>query len=140
MHLRRLILNCFLLFMVNGMALAGDVQPGLWSITLSMSAAGTEQAFGPFEKTQCFTEADARDPGKLFADVGGGCTYGNRNYQSGRFTFTVQCGGAIPMAGSGSVEYNATSFQGELNLKANIPNAGAVETRSRVSGSRIGDC
>lgn len=139
MCMQKILMAC-LLPLALADAWAGDVQPGLWRISLSMSAAGTDQVFGPFEKTQCFTEADARDPGKLFADIGGTCSYGNKNYQGNHFSFTIQCGGALPMMGSGSVDYSATSFQGELNLKANIPDTGNVETKSRVSGSRIGGC
>lgn len=140
MRLKRKILMLILLVLTFSVALAGDVRPGLWHLSLSVSAVGADQRMGPFEKTQCFTEADARDPGKLFADMGGSCNYGDKNYQGNRFSFTIQCDGAFPMTGSGFVEYDAAVFQGELNLRANVPNAGEVQTRSQVTGKRIGDC
>jgi len=95
---------------------------------------------GPFEKARCFTEADAQYPGKIFADMGGSCNYADKNIQGNRFSFTIQCDGAFPMTGSSFVEYGDASFQGELNLRANVPNAGEVQTRSRVMGKRVGDC
>ncbi len=121
-------------------ATAADLQEGLWDLSLSMTAAGGGQRIGPFSRTQCFTRADAQNPEKLFAEVGAECSYGDRHYQGNRFTFTIQCGGALPMSGSGSVEYASGHFEGEMLLNADVPGAGTLETRSQVSGHRIGDC
>lgn len=121
-------------------ASAADLQEGLWDLSLSMTVAGSPQRMGPFSRTQCFTRADTQNPEKLFAEVGAECTYGDRRYQGSRFTFTIQCGGALPMSGSGSVEYASGHFEGEMRLNASLPGTGTLETHSQVSGRRLGDC
>jgi hypothetical protein len=136
----RRTLFAFLLLGIVIPASADDVRPGLWSITLTMTAAGLDTEFGPFTKTQCFSQADAENPHKLFADMGGDCTYGDKRFQDSRFTFTVKCSGAVPMQGDGEVSFSADSFDGNLAIQANAPEMGLVRTKSRVKGKRLGDC
>jgi hypothetical protein len=140
MNILRLTVLAWLLQAVVSPVYADDVRPGLWSITLSMTAAGMDSELGPYTSTQCFTQADAKNPGKLFAEMGGGCTYGDKHYQGNRFTFTVQCSGAIPMQGEGEVSYGETSFEGNLAIQAKVADMGQVKTKSRVKGNRLGDC
>ena len=121
-------------------AYAEDVLPGLWNITLSMTVAGTDNEFGPFTKTQCFTQADAQSPDKLFSEMGGDCTYGDKHYQGDRFRFSARCSGVVPMQGEGEVTFSATSFEGNMSVQANVPDIGQITTKSRVKGSRLGDC
>lgn len=121
-------------------AWAEEPQEGLWDLSVSMSVAGGGPTMGPFNRTQCFTQADTRNPEKLFAEIGAECSYGDRHYQGNRFSFTIQCGGAIPMNGSGTVEFSGSHFQGEMLLNASIPSAGPLETRSQVAGTRRGPC
>jgi len=136
----RLIFFACLLQMAVTPVYAEDVRPGLWSLTLSMTAAGLDGELGPYTRTQCFTEADARSPDRLFAEMGGSCTYVDKNYRGNLFTFTVQCSGAVPMQGAGEVSFGGTSFEGTLAIQAKTPEMGQVKTTSRVKGSRLGDC
>lgn len=140
MNMWRVSLFAGLLLAPVNAALADDALPGLWSITLTMTAPGADGEFGPFTKTQCFTQADAQNPDKLFAEMGGECTYGDKRYQGSHFTFTVQCTGAVPMQGGGEVSFSAHSFEGNLEIQAKVPDMGQVKTKSRVKGSRLGDC
>lgn len=121
-------------------AYADDALPGLWNISLSMTVAGTDGEFGPYVKTQCFSPEDARNPDNLFAEMGGGCTYGDKRYQGNRFTFSVQCDGIVPMQGEGEVSFGATSFDGSLSIQAKVAEMGLMNTKSRVKGNRLGDC
>ena len=121
-------------------AYADEVRPGLWSITASMTVAGIDSELGPYTRTQCFTQADAQNPDNLFADMGGGCIYGDKHYQGRRFTFTVQCSGAVHMQGEGEVSFSETSFEGNLAIEAKVADMGQVKTKSRVKGRRLGDC
>lgn len=119
---------------------AEDLQAGMWDLTLHMTVSATGQAMGPFNHAQCLTTEDAQNPEKLFAETGANCRYGNRQHHGSRFSFTVQCTGDMPVSGSGWVEYSSSRFQGEMLLTADIAGAGAVETRSQVSGTRQGPC
>lgn len=119
---------------------ADDALPGLWTITLNMTAAGMDSELGPYTRTQCITLEDAQNPDKLFAEMGGGCTYGDKHYQGSSFTFSVQCTGIVPMHGKGEVSFGATAFEGSIAVEANVPEIGLVQTKNRMKGTRLGDC
>lgn len=119
---------------------ADDALPGMWNITLSITTANVGSELGPYTRTQCFTPEDVKNPDKLFAEMGGGCTYGDKHYQGSSFTFSVQCTGIVPMQGKGEVSFGATAFEGSIAVQANVPDMGKIETKSRVTGSRLGDC
>lgn len=138
MNMPRLALLACLLQVITFPAYADDPLPGLWNITLNMTAAGSE--LGPVNRTQCLTQADAQNPDKLFAEMGGGCTFGEKHYQDSRFTFSVQCSGLVPMQGEGQVSFGANSFEGNVEIRAEVPDMGPLKTESRVTGSRLGDC
>lgn len=140
MNMFRLTLLACLLQSVALRVYADDALPGMWNITLNMTVAGMDSELGPYTRTQCFTAEDARNPGKLFAEMGGGCTYGDLQYQGSLFTFSVQCTGVVPMQGKGEVSFGATAFEGSVAVQANVSDMGMVQTKSRVKGTRLGDC
>ena len=126
---------------------AADISPGNWEITVTMRVPGVPQAFGPYSRTQCLQANDTKDPGRVFGALPGAgtCQFGNRNDTGSRYSFTVSCGGAIPMSGNGAVNYSAQSMNGELVLGATLPSpdGGApqkVDTRSELSARRAGSC
>ncbi len=137
--LRLILLVCLLQAFVSPVY-ADDVSPGLWSFTLTVTAAGMDNELGHYTKTQCFTQEDAQNPDKLFAEMGGGCTFGDKHLQDSRFTFSVQCSGVVPMRGEGEVSFSANSLEGNLVIQAEVPDMGQLKTKSRVTGSRLGDC
>ena len=119
---------------------ASEPKPGLWNLSITTTAEGATQTFGPYNSSQCLSQEDIRNPEKLLADNGAAdCSYGNKQYQDNRFSFTVQCGGAIPMSGSGSIAYTADTLQGEVNITADLQGL-EVAAKSQVSGARVGDC
>ena len=119
---------------------AEDVKPGLWNISLTMTAEGAAP-IGPFSQQKCFTKADAQDPQKLFAEAGGvDCSYGDTQVQGNRLSFNIRCGGEVPLSGHGSVTFSPTSFEGEMDVTANISGIGEVQTKNQISGKRAGDC
>src|SRR5260370_33440343 len=68
-------------------ALAADVSPGLWEITMETRAASAPGfAPAPFHLTQCLTAEDARDPGRLLGQIANpaatACTYTDRTYSA----------------------------------------------------------
>lgn len=139
MHLLKRLLWLALLCMAST-AQAAEPRPGLWNLTVTTAAEGAEGVFGPYTSSQCLTEEDVRNPEKLLAQNGAdACTYGDRVYRNGNFSFTVQCGGAIPMSGSGRINYTADSLQGTMDISADLQGL-PVNTHSTVSGQRVGDC
>lgn len=140
MNMLRLTLLACLLQSVAFPVYGDDALAGLWTITLNMTAAGMENELGPYTRTQCITWEDAQNPDKLFAEMGGGCTYGDKQYQGSRFTFTVQCSGIVPMQGKGEVSFGANAFDGSIAIEANVSDMGPLQTKSQVKGRRLGDC
>lgn len=140
MNMSRLTWLACLLQAVAFPVYADDVLPGLWTITLTMTAAGMENELGPYTRTQCITREDAQNPDKLFAEMGGSCTYGDKQYQGSSFTFSVQCSGIVPMQGKGEVIFGANAFDGSIAIEANVSDMGPLQTKSQVKGTRLGDC
>ena len=119
---------------------AAEPRPGLWDLTVTTTAEGADGVFGPYTSSQCLTKEDVRNPEKLLGENGvNACTYGDKVYQGGSFSFTVQCGGAIPMSGSGKINYTADTLQGTMDIAADLQGL-PVNTKSAVTGKRRGDC
>lgn len=119
---------------------AAEPRPGLWELTVITTAEGADGVFGPYTSSQCLSEEDVRNPEKLLADNGvDACTYGDRVYQGGNFSFSVQCGGAIPMSGTGKINYTSDTLQGTMHIAADLQGL-PINTKSTVSGQRMGDC
>jgi len=119
---------------------AAEPKPGLWDLSVTTTAEGADGVFGPYTSSQCLTEEDVRNPEKLLAQNGvDACTYSDRVYRDGNFSFSVQCGGTIPMSGSGRIRYTADSLQGTMDIAADLQGL-PVNTHSTVSGQRVGDC
>ncbi|HZV63030.1 MAG TPA: DUF3617 family protein [Methylophilaceae bacterium] len=139
MHLtKRLVLLGVLSFAIS--VKAAEPRPGLWNLSVTTTAEGSDGVFGPYTSSQCLTEEDVRNPEKLLAQNGANaCTYGDKVYSGGNFSFTVQCGGTIPMSGSGRINYTADSLQGTMDIAADLQGL-PVNTHSTVSGQRVGDC
>ena len=136
--LRNLLLLCLPLLAAN--AQGAEPKPGLWNLTITISAEGAAQAYGPYYSSQCMSPEDVRNPETLLAGAGGpDCSYSDVKNQGNRFTFNVQCGGAIPMSGSGAVDYANETFQGDVSITADLQGL-PIATKSHVIGARAGDC
>lgn len=119
---------------------AAQPRPGLWDIEATVMADGAAQPVGPFYRQQCFSQEDMRSPEQLLTDIGArDCSYGDKKYQGDRFTFTINCSGALPMSGTGSITYGADTFKGEANIVADLQGL-EIATTTVVNGKRAGDC
>jgi hypothetical protein len=123
---------------------ADDVMPGLWELSLEATVdAAPGFAPGPTTVNQCFSKADARDPGKILAAVttpdAGDCTYLERSYAGEMFHFKMRCTGALQMQSSGEVRFSATKLDGTIKTSSTIDGV-PVEFKSMIRGRRIGDC
>lgn len=117
-----------------------EPKAGLWNLTVTTSADGGGKPMGPFYRSQCLNQEDIRDPEQLFAESGmADCRFKGQNQQAGRYDFTIQCDGALPMTGTGNVSYGAEQFQGEINLVTEIQGMD-IATTSVVSGKWAGAC
>jgi hypothetical protein len=129
------LMGCFLL---APMAALADIEPGNWQLVVAVSVAGMGE-MEPVTRTQCVTAEDARDPSRLFGQSNLNCTFADRQDTGSAFTFTVSCGGAVPVTGSGRVRYGRDTLDGDMELSGDAAGQKFV-TRSKVNGRRTGAC
>ncbi|HUN68154.1 MAG TPA: DUF3617 family protein [Burkholderiales bacterium] len=125
-------------------AFAADVSPGLWEFTME-TRVPSEPGFAPapFQMTQCLSAQDAREPGRLLAQIANpgatGCDYADRKYSGNSFSFTLQCAGAYGIASRGQVSFTSDTMDGNIDATANVGGS-RVEMQNRISARRIGAC
>lgn len=122
--------------LISSAALA-DIGAGQWEMEVTTTMSGMAPTTA--RQSQCISAADAKDPGKLFGNPGGGCEFKNRQDSGSVYRFDIACAGATPLTGSGEVRYEQESMSGEivLNLTAGPQ---PMETRSRIQARRTGPC
>jgi hypothetical protein len=132
------------LLLASTLAMAEDLAPGLWSISMeSRVQAETGWTPAPFNLTQCLQSSDAKDPSRLISSIASpgatGCTYTERNYSGSTFRFALECAGTLGIKSRGTVTFSANSFEGSMSATTDI-NGKATEFQNRLSGKRVGDC
>lgn len=116
-------------------ALAADVEPGNWELSHTTMATGMGKPVTQV-LTRCFTDADARDPGRILGDSGS-CRFWNKNDAGGVTTFELACGGPLPLKGTGIVRFDARTMEVDLDLLADDRN---FAVRTLIQGRRLGPC
>ena len=126
-------------------AIAQDISPGLWEISMETRVA-SDPGFqpAPYTMTQCLSAADAKDPGALFSKMSNpgasDCRFQDRNYHgSDSFTFSMTCSGIFNVRSSGEVKFTQETMDGTVNATASIGDRD-VETQNRLSAHRVGGC
>ena len=130
--------------LASPLALAADVSPGSWEITME-TRVPAEPGFAPppFQITQCLTDADARDPSRVLGGVSNpgatGCNYSDKSYSGNTFTFSMQCAGTYEIKASGRVSFTADTMQGMIDSTASVGGK-PVQTQNKISARRLGGC
>jgi hypothetical protein len=117
------------------LAALAQVQPGSWELSVTTWMAGADKPVGPLTSTQCFTEADTRDPSRVLGG-GPGCEFSNQRESGGVLTFDVKCGGPLPLSGTGAIRQGDNAFEGDLDLSTGQ----GFGMRSKIAGRRLGPC
>lgn len=129
---------------VAQVALADDIQPGLWEMSLETRIpAHPEYAPSAVTMKQCLTAQDAKDPSRVLgaaANPGAtDCVYTDKRYAGSRFSFAMQCGGSLGIRAQGEISYSATSMEGSITSTA-TPQGQRIELENRLSAHRLGGC
>lgn len=130
-----------LLLFASPCAMAQQVEPGNWELTVTSQMQGLEKPIGPLSQTRCFSAEDIKDPGRVLG-TGGSCQFSNRQGSDALYTFDVKCGGALPMSGTGRIRQSAHSFESdlELGIDAGAAGGGNLAMRTSITGKRLGPC
>lgn len=126
-------------------ALADDIRPGLWKISMESEVAATpDWKPQPFELTQCLTESDAKDPARLLLGMGSpeasSCDFPSKTYAGNSLSFEVNCAGTLGINGHGQVTFSPTSLDGFLDVNMDAGEAGRIEMRNKIHASYLGAC
>ena len=125
-------------------ALAADMLPGLWEISLETRVAA-QPGFAPepFHLQRCFSAADTGDPRALLGAIADpaatGCTYTNKSYSGNSFRFSMHCAGSLAIQSRGEVSFSADAMNGTINTVANLGGE-KTEISNKVSARRLGGC
>lgn len=145
--LRVLALSAGLFASLHALPAAGP-EPGLWDVSADM-AIPTAPDFRqePVTLRQCFSAADARDPSRMLGGMANpgaaNCRFSDKRESPGHVDFAVRCEGLLGISGRGSADYTASTLEGRLELTFTVSageNAQRVESVSRVSARRVGNC
>lgn len=129
-------------------AAAGGPEPGMWELSADLAvpfAPGFKQQ--PVVLRQCLTAADAGDPSRVLNGVANpgasNCRFTDKRESPGHADFAVRCDGLFAISGRGSVDYTPDSIQGRLDIGFSTGadgNTQRIESVSRVTGRRVGNC
>ena len=127
------------LFWLMAGAAQASVEPGNWEFSLESPLQGN--ANGPVVKQRCLTPEEAADPAKVLSEARSSerCQFTNVRDSGADYKFDLACTGRVPVRGSGSVRYTATTLDGEIDLVGETQGL-RLKTRSFVSGRRLGPC
>lgn len=125
-------------------ALAQDIAPGLWQLTMETRVAATPGfSPAPYTLNQCLTAADARDPSRVLGGVANpgatGCTYRDKGYSGNTFRFTMECAGTLGIRTRGEVSFTSSTLDGTITATADLGGQ-KVEFSNRISGKLLGGC
>ncbi len=131
-----------LLLMTSIPALAApNMQPGMWEITTRMEMAGMEgmPAMPPQTVRQCIRPADVQNGSATVPRADTQCTVNDYRMQGNTASWRMECKGANPMSGNGTVTYGGTSYSGKTQFT--MSDQGQVMTMNQTfNGKRVGDC
>ena len=124
-------------------AVAPNMKPGLWEVTVKMEMPGMPQAM-PAQTTQrCITAKDIEDPRKVGpgADprTASQCEVSNYRTQGNTASWEMACKGPEQMKGSGSMTYEGDRYSGVNRMTMN--RGGQVMTMTMsYAGRYLGEC
>lgn len=134
----------FALMLASTAALADDIAPGSWQISME-TRVPSEPGFAPpaFQLRQCLTAEDAKDPSRLLGGISNpgatGCNYTNKSYSGNTFSFTMKCEGSYGISASGRVSFTSDTIDGTIESTASVAGK-PVQTENKVTARRLGSC
>jgi len=117
---------------------AVDMQDGNWEITVQTEMQGTPMKLPPMTYTQCLTSQNIIP---MQNKAGQQCEFIEKNISGNPVTWKMRCTAqGMKMDIDGKVNYQNTSFSGNITMRMNNPDGTETVTKQKISGKRIGDC
>ena len=115
---------------------------GKWEVKMEMDMPGMPMKMPAVTTTQCVTPEEASDPQKAVAAgtrrtrQSRDCKISDYKVDGNKVTWSMKCGGAQAMTGTGEFIYAADAYTGTMKMDSG---GGQVMTM-KYSGKRLGDC
>jgi len=117
---------------------AVDMQDGNWEITVQTEMQGTPMKLPPMTYTQCLTGQNIIP---MQDKTGQQCEFIEKNISGNPVTWKMRCTTqGMKMDIEGKVNYQNTSFSGNITMCMNNPDGMETAMKQKISGKRIGDC
>ncbi|MDM8541819.1 DUF3617 family protein [Desulfococcaceae bacterium HSG9] len=117
---------------------AVDMQDGNWEITVQAEIQGTSMKLPPMTYTQCLTSQNVIP---MQSKSGQECEFIEKNVSGNPITWKMRCTGqGMKMDIDGKVNYQNTSFSGNITMRVNNPDGEKTVMKQKISGKRTGDC
>ena len=117
---------------------AVDMQDGKWEITVQTEMQGTPMKLPPMTYTQCLTSQNIIP---MQDKAGQECEFIEKNISGNPVTWKMRCTSqGMKMDIEGKVNYQNTSFSGNITMRMNNPDGTETVMKQKISGKRMGDC
>ena len=121
------------LAMAAGSNAAPLMNPGKWTMTVTVTVENAPIEIPPKTITQCVTPEQAANP--MPEESGDAqCRMSNYKVDGNVVTWSVYCE-KQKMSGQGSITYAGDSYDGVVTMKSD-----SIKLKQTVSGKRVGDC
>jgi hypothetical protein len=120
-------------------AAAPLMQPGMWSLTVTVLGDGTRTPMPAV--TQCVSQQDIDDETRTLPRPNGACTLSNVKRTDDSATYDLACiNGAMQAQGRADVHFAADRYNGSVIMAMTEHGTGAKMTAFTIDAHRTGDC
>ena len=134
---RHTVVLAALLAMPNAWA-AGDLQEGLWEISVTMNIAGQAASAQPLVMRQCISQQSAQEVMAKLTGAGS-CSTSDLRQDGGHATWKVSCSAPVELEASGAANFLGDSFDGSMTGSLGMGNQQLPFTQS-FRARRTGPC
>jgi hypothetical protein len=127
------------LTMLPASAVAAPMQPGMWELTMVVTADGQTETV-PAGRG-CISPKDIADPTKTLPRPNGQCTLSNVQRSDDRATYEIACRDKqVATRGRAEIVLSGDRYDGKVALMMTGREGSGVLVDMAISAKRVGDC
>ena len=142
MNYRTVIVSAALA-LIGSVALAADIEPGLWKVTTRTETGGVIGP--PHESSKCLTADQTHDLGTTFSPVpqtvNSVCAPIERQLSGDKLTWRLVCKGQLDMELAGEFNFDSPHhYSGTVQTKAAMAGIKMVDSQNTIDGQWVSEC
>jgi len=131
------------LALIGSVALAADIEPGLWKVTTRTETGGVIGP--PHESSKCLTADQTHDLGTTFSPVpqtvNSVCAPIERQLSGDKLTWRLVCKGQLDMELAGEFNFDSPHhYSGTVQTKAAMAGIKMVDSQNTIDGQWVSEC